>query len=718
MKPRYRSLPATFPVILLILTMSLLMGGLPSLHAKKTKKRPVDKLTFPAINQFQLPAYQKAKTANGIKLRLIKDDKLPLVTLRVLFRGGSAYEPLSKVGLSGITAEMLRIGGAKGIKPDELDKQLDANGISLGSRATIDYFTVTLTCLEENLDRSLSLMAKVLREPSFDDEKLEEIKTRMSSGISRRNDQPNGILGREFDKLIYGADSPFASVMEHEHIDNISRLDVMRTYRDFYAADNMLVGAVGPLEMDNFKKLFEKHFGSWNTKANLRPFPTATEQKHDFKVAFAVKNDLNQNYINVGHMGVKRDLKMEAKFMVFNSIFSQGASSRLYLRIRTKMGLSYGARGGVQPEEIYPGTTSFYTFTKSESTVPVLKAIFDEIDIIRKGKVTQKELKTAKDYFLNSFVFRYSTPGQILYNSLQKELYGIPEDADKKLLEDIKNVTADDVLEVAQKYLAPEKMVVCLVGNEKKIEGNLSDIGKVKKIDLTIKPPALKEKIPPATPESLAKGQQLIDSLAAGKYKGYTALKSLETTSDVSMSMQGRKIAMVIKSTQLFPGKNHVEVSVMGMKFYTIFDGKKGMSIQMGKKTVMPEEDVEKSTFGNIYDLFTSKDKHKVQYLKEEKIDGKTYDVLYIFDAKKNWKKLFVNRDSGLMEIEEEVAKLPGQSGVARKIKSDFKTVKGIPVSFSSKTFVKDKVVMEVKVKDVKVNPTVDPSIFKTDPGK
>jgi hypothetical protein len=101
--------------------------------------------------------------------------------------------------------------------------------------------------------------------------------------------------------------------------------------------------------------------------------------------------------------------------------------------------------------------------------------------------------------------------------------------------------------------------------------------------------------------------------------------------------------------------------------------------------------------------------------LKEETIEGKTYDVVYIFDQDKNWIKWFINKKTQMVEIEEQISKLPGTSGIARQVKSDFKKVNGIPFAFKSKTYVKDKVVSEVTVKQIGVNPPVDPKIFKTE---
>lgn len=698
---------------LVILLAVLFLTGFTGLDA--AKKRKLDSLKFPALNKIIRPELLKTETANGIKLRLIKDETLPIIELRVLVKGGNVYDPADKVGLAATTAQLLRIGGTTDLKPEDLDKLLDSKGITISLSTGDDYYTINLSCLKENIDEAVSILAKILQGPAFDKEKMEEYKGQLSSSISRRNDNPGPINSREFGRLIYGEKSPFSPVLEYEHLDNIEEIDIMRTYKLFFAPDNMLAGATGPMDIDELKSIFEKHFGGWTHHARIPAYPAVQAGAHDFKVAFAQKSNLNQSYFSIGHLGVKYDQANAAKFKVFNSIFSSGFSSRLMNRVRVKMGLTYGIGGGIGTEYFYPGATAFSTFTKSESTIKAIKAIQEEINTIRTEKVTPQELDEAKEAFLNSYVFEFSSPDKVLLTSLQREFFGIDENIADMLVEEVKKVTADDVLEVAKNYLHPDKMIICVVGNKEKLDGDLSQLGQVKELDISIKPPVLKEKIPEATPESLAKGAKLITDLAAKKYKGYKKLKSMELVISMSLLMQGRAFEMGVKNTQLFPDKSYSEISIMGMKMERTINGVKGTMKQMGQSVPVSEEEIKKERFSDLYFIFNNSDRYKFQYLYEKEIDGKKYDVVYIFDGPENWVKYFVNTETGLIEMEEEVSKFPGQSGVARTVKSDFRTVGGIPFAFKSVVSVKDTKVSELTFTEVKVNTTVDPSRFKID---
>ena len=693
--------------IILALTILLIFTGL-----SFSKKRKIDSIKYPKLKEFNIPVIQKASTDNGIKIRLIKNDKLPLINIVAIIKGGSVYDPETKISLADMTAQLLRIGGTAKMNGEDVDEFLDSNGITINISSSFDYFTIYMSCMDEKLDRGLEILSKILINPGFDKKKLDEIKTQLTSSVQRRNDSPQPILTREFDKIIYGNNSPFSSVLEYEHIDNISLDDIKNEYTRFFAPGSMLMGISGPVKLDMVKQNVEKYFGSWKNAAQIPSYPKVKKITNDFKIALGNKESLNQNYISVGHLGDKKNKKLQPVIKVFNSIFSQGMDSRLFNKVRTELGLTYGVGGGIFQNKLYNGKTYFTTYTKAESTIQVIKAIFGEIDKIRKEKVTDKELSDAKNYFLNSYVFKFSTPEKVLYSKLSDEFYGNDENEQKELLENIGKVTADDVYKLVQTHLLPENMKIVVIGNKKLIKGKLSDIGKVKELDISIKPPAVKEIIPEATTESLKKGQMIIAGLYKNKYKGYKKIRSYKMNFDMSMSIQGRQMTLGMDSTNVYPDKNYTEISVMGMKMTTIINGNKGIRNQMGQLIPISEKQIKDGKFGDIYDMYHNMKNYKFQYLKEIKEKGNIYDLIYVFNSEKKWKKLYINKKTGLIEITESMSNQPPMIGVTKTYGSDFKTIKGIPFRFKSETFFKGKKVRDVKVKSVKVNIKVDNKIF------
>lgn len=680
--------------------------------AAATEKRGFEKISYPELKAIDLPAPQAAATANGLRLRLLRDDKLPVVSLEILVRGGSAYDPADQVGLADVTAELLRIGGAAEFSSEQLDQLLDARGIEVAISSASDYFTISLSCLQENFPEAIALLAKMLRQPRFAADKLDEVKVKLASAISRRNDSPDGIRDREFNRLSYGAGSPFGAVMEYDHLENITLEDVRSCHQKYFAAANLLAGLVGPLEMAEILQVFEKNFGDWPAKADIAPYPQVQEPVHDFKVAFAEKANLNQSYVSIGQLGVKEDAAEKARILVFNAIFSQGFDSRLFVRVRSKMGLTYGVGGGIFTQYWRPGQTYFTTFTKSNTTILAIKAIFEEMDIIRKVRVGEKELLAAKDYFINSFVFKFSSPERIMGSELQREFYGLPADYQRNLLANIKQVTAEDVLQAANRYLDPEKMIMVVVGKEKDLDGKLGDLGPVKAIDITIPPPTVKEKIAAATPETLLRGRKLLQKIFKENYSGYAKLKSARFTGSAEIVTPQGTMALKTVETALYPDKFHREIALPFGKIEIITNGGKGVQRMMGKEEPLPAEEMKKGHFGEPQDVFTNLDKYDFQYLREEKLNGKIFDIVYASGAEGRWIKFFIDRASGLIEMDEKLEDLMGQKGVYRQVYSAFKKMDGIAFPMKAEMFLKDKKVMTAAISDIVLNIDVDEGLF------
>lgn len=699
------------------LAILLIIAGLLAINLTAASGPDINKLRYPELNDFTLPPIHKAALDNGLRLRVVRTDKLPLVNIRILLDGGSVHDPADKVGLASLTAGLMRIGGTKEWSGDELDLYLDRRGINLDVQAADDYYVATVSCLHKDLDAAVAALAQVLRSPRFAKEKMDEMRTRLSSSIARRNDEPNGIAAREFNRVIYGKNSPFAAVLEYAHLAAIKKADLTACHQRYFAPGNMLAGVAGPVDLEEVKAVFESHFGDWKHKAEVPAYPRVKTDPRTARVFMVEKSNLNQSTIHIGHLGFIRDLEAEPAQKVFNAIFSQGMNSRLFSTVRTKMGLTYGVGGGIGTAERHPGVTSFFTFTKSASSIKAIKAILAEADKIRAEEVTPEELKDAKDYFINSFVFRFSSPEKILNSELNREFYGLPEGYSQRMLEAIKKVTAADVLAAAKKYMLPENFKILIVGKEADLDGKLSELGKVEKVDITIPPPPMEETIPEATPESLEKGAAIMKKAFATTYKGYKGMKTLLTVADMKMTMPQGTFDMALENRTVYPDKRYTAMTIMGMKIETVINGDKGVMRRMGQAQPLPEDRIKGAGFGSMYNMANHPETYTFQYLKSANVDGVSCEVIYITspEFKDKWKKIYLNSENLYVLVEEQVSQMPGNAGIARETNSDFRVVSGIPFAFKSETKVKDKTVADVTVKKVVVNGPMDPSVFKVE---
>ena len=149
-----------------------------------------------------------------------------------------------------------------------------------------------------------------------------------------------------------------------------------------------------------------------------------------------------------------------------NEIFGGGFSSRLFNNVRAAKGLAYSVGGGVGTSFDHPGMTRVQMQTKSGTTVAGIDALYEEIEKMHAAAPDSDEMKRAKDQILNSFIFRFDTPGKVLREKMTYEFYHYPLDFLEKYRGEIDKVTPAQVQAVAKKYLQKDKLAVLVVGND------------------------------------------------------------------------------------------------------------------------------------------------------------------------------------------------------------------------------------------------------------
>jgi predicted Zn-dependent peptidase len=451
--------------------------------------RNYTKLKYPKLQDVQVPEVERVTLANGMRLFLLEDHELPLVSISVRIRTGSAYEPADKIGLASITGEVMRTGGTTTKTGDELDEELESIAASVETGIGLNSGSASMSVLKQDLDTGLAILADVLRNPAFAQDKIELAKMQQRSMISRRNDDVGEIAGREFGKLIYGPQSVYARQEEYATIDNISRDDLVTFHKEFYGPNNAMLAVWGDFDTRQMIEKIEKAFEAWE-KVDL-DLPKVPQVQYEFRKTVNVvrKDDVNQSNVYLGHIGGLMSDPDYFALIVMNRILGGGFTGRLFKNVRSREGLAYSVFGAYSANYEYPGEFYVGCQTKSQSTVYAIRAMIKEVQKMQEAEVTDQELALAKDSFLNSFVFNFDTKGEIVNRLMTYEYFGYPADFLQKTKQNVEKVTKADVLRVARKHLQPDKVQVLAVGRPDDFDEPLSALGPVSEIDITIPPP-------------------------------------------------------------------------------------------------------------------------------------------------------------------------------------------------------------------------------------
>ncbi|MBZ5607809.1 MAG: insulinase family protein [Acidobacteriia bacterium] len=504
---------------------------------------------LPPINP---PVPAEVTLSNGMKVFMLEDHELPLVSGTALIRTGNLFDPKGKIGLAGLTGDVLRAGGTTSKTGDQLDVELENIAASVESQIGESSGTLRFSCLKENTAQVLRVFKDLLTAPEFREDKLDLAKTQLRSEISRRNDDAHGIAEREFSDILYGRDNSYGWQMEYSDVDNIQRQDLLNFYRRYYFPANIQLEIYGDFSTAEMKATLEQLLGEWKySQAPVPPFPKVPE-KAEPGIFLATKTDVTQTFLDVGHLGgVLRDKDYPA-LEVAAEILGGSFSSRLFRNVRTEHGWAYsiGASWGAQYD--HPGLFHISGSTQSAHTVDTLKAVRDELDRIRTSEVTDQELQTAKDTVLNGFVFNFDRPSKTLNRLIVYEYYGYPRDFIFQYQKAVAAVTKADVLRVAKQYFRPQDLSYIAVGNPKDFGTPLSALDlKISDIDLSIPEP--KQETSQTDPASLEKGKDLLRRAqqSLGGSEKLAAVKDLQYQADVDVQTPGGP-PMKVKQTNSF----------------------------------------------------------------------------------------------------------------------------------------------------------------------
>lgn len=437
------------------------------------------------LRKFAMPQPKRIQLANGMVLFLQEDHELPLVRGRALIRGGSRNVPAAKAGLMGIYSSAWRTGGTAKQSGDELDQFLESRAAFVETGADIDSASVSMNILKGDFDAVFPIWLDLLRNPAFRQEKIDLAKTGANTGISRRNDDPGGIIGREASKLGYGTDSPYARQSEYATIASITRDDLLDFHKRTVHPNNIILSFIGDFDSAKLEKKLRDTFSWWTRGPQVaKPDPTANPAKPG--LYFIAKDDVTQANIAMVHAGAQRDNPDYPALVVMNEVFSGGFSGRLMQALRSQRGLTYGVGGGVSAPWDYTGLFRVQMSTKSETTLESVEALRGEIRRMVNDPVTDAELSLAKESILNAYVFTMDTRDKALGQRILLEYYGFPSDYYEKYPALLQKVTAADVQRVARKYVHPDSLAVLVVGKESAFEKPLSTLGPVTTIDIEI----------------------------------------------------------------------------------------------------------------------------------------------------------------------------------------------------------------------------------------
>ncbi len=678
-------------------------------------------LKYPSLNQIKVPEPVRFELPNGMVVYLVEDHELPNISLHATVRVGSRWEPAGKAGLARIAGTVMRTGGSVTQSGDQLDEELDRLGASVETGISEDSGGAHASLLREDLDRCLAIMADILQHPAFPQDKIDLAKIAERDGIARRNDNPNGIAFREFNRVIFGKDSAYGRLTEYATLDSITRDDLVAFHKRFFQPESTIFGAEGDFNAAEMRAKIEKAFGGWARGGGARLEPPAVDDAARNRVGFYSidKDNMEQSWVVMGMLAGRRDDPDYCALEVMNEILGGGFASRLFSNVRSAQGLAYAVFSNAAAGWDRPGTFLVGGSTKPETTLKIYHSMREQLEKLAASGATADEIARAKDGILKGMAFDFDSTAKILTRLMTYEYYGYPRDYLQRFRTGIEKVTAAQVTEVAAKYLKPAQFAVLILGKQKAYEGPLSSLGPVSAIDISIPQPK-QEALAAVSPEAAAKGKELmLAARAAMGGKELMKVKDVTIAADAVMSTPQGDVSLKTESTMSLSGKmlNKI-ISPMG-EMTVGYDGQAGWMGMGGQTREMPASqtgELNSSLFRQSIALLQNFEKpgYTVQALGPAQVEGKATEGVAVSEAASSLQlKIYIDPATNLIVMKHYTAALMGPPTETEEFYSDYRDVKGVKMPFRIVTRQAGKVGADMTVTDVKLNPGVPEAWYK-----
>jgi predicted Zn-dependent peptidase len=698
-------------LFVLILTVLFFVGMIGQVQAQKHYAD----IKYPKLNEIKVPKVEQVTLSNGMKLFLLEDHELPLVNLSARIRVGSTYDPEDKRGLASITGQVMRTGGTKKRTGDEIDEILEGIAASVETSIGLNSGTASMSVLKKDFETGLSILADVLMNPEFREDKIDLAKVQERSTISRRNDNVNALAQREFVKLIYGSDSPYARHTEYETVDKIARADLVAFHRTYYHPNNVMLGVWGDFKSSEVVKQIEGAFAGWD-KTDIA-FPAAPKVDYQFRqtVNLVEKNDVNQTNLVLGHIGGQRDDPDYFALILMNRILGQGFSSRLFRNVRSQEGLAYSVFGTYTANYNYPGVLFVGCQTKSETTVQATRSMLRQVKSMTQEEVTDEELAIAKDSYLNSFVFNFDTKGEVVNRLMTYSYYGYPSDFLQKTKASVEKVSKADILRVARKHLHADQMQILAVGKPADFDEELSVLGSVNNIDITI--PVVEEEAPEATEATLTKGREVLGKAiaACGGVEAFQAIKTVQQKGNLTIVTPQGEMSLQADATIAFPDRLRVTMKTPMGDVSQVMNGTKAWMVSPQGTQPAPREQLISSLWQSISYLFAHSDTEGLtaQHLGEADVSGQACEIVLITPPQAKSFKLFISAQTNMpVKMDYQGMNFMGAPVASEQSFLDFREVGGVKLPFKSVTLQDGKPAQEGITSEILINVSVDESLF------
>lgn len=403
---------------------------------------------------------------NGIKLLVREDPTVPTVAMRAVFPGGLRGETENSNGAFAFISDLLPTA-TKELGSRELSLKIADMAGSISGFNGKNTFGMKGDFLSRFFEPGLALFRDVLLTPAFDPEEAEKIRAELLAYLKQQEDSLPSLAFREFNRLIFqGHPYGLNTAGSEEAISRFTTDSLKDIYAKHARPGKMVLAVSGAVKAAEVRDLVDKYFGEWTEENGgqdqlgeesfLPPDVPATPE------IFSLERDKEQVHIIIGFLSTTLAGDDRYGMDILETVLS-GQSGRLFTELRDKQSLAYSL-SSFSLLGLDTGSFGIYIGTSPEKKDEVIQAVWKELYRVQEQAISTAELDKAKNLLISHYEMNLQTHGSQAMEMALNETYDLGQDFGNRYVKRISEITVDEILEVARKYILSDHYVMVSVG--------------------------------------------------------------------------------------------------------------------------------------------------------------------------------------------------------------------------------------------------------------
>ncbi|MBK9036349.1 MAG: insulinase family protein [Myxococcales bacterium] len=661
----------------------------------------------------KLPPVERWTMPNGLQVVVVKDDRLPTVAMQLAIRAGRSEEPLARLGVAELTANLLP-KGTKKRSALQIAKAIDNVGGSITADATLETTWITCASLAKDARTCLQLLPEMVTQPSFAPDEIAKAKQGLLAEVSRRLDDTGQLAAVQVQNLLWGDGHVRGWVTSPATITALTRADLVAWHKAWFAPNNAILAIAGDVDVAKLKADLNRAFAGWK-KATVPSRPRYPDPEPSAAVRLVDKPGLTQTQIRVAQLGLRHDDPRFFATLVWNDVLGAGGfSSRLMKVVRVAGGKTYGASSTFDRNQ-ERGALVAATFTRTEETVATLRLVEGELATMAKDGPTDDEIADAIAHVAGSYALRMTGADDIAAALVMAEMHGLSQAYVTNFPVLVGQVSRSEAADAAREILTPRRLAVVLVGDGAKLAPALDAAG------IAYERVAFSDPIGPQPggdrptfdPAKIAAAAKVLDAALAAKGARLTSLKTLRMVASGTLAAQGQNLPVTFKRTLVVPDRMRMDIEI-AKQFNVVIAVRGDAGWQSGPAGVadlpasqLPALEQQRFVDAELVLLHARAQGVTAALIGVDKVDGAVCDVVHVFAPGGLEVFLLLDQQTHLLR---QTRYLNGPAET-RETFGDYRTVDGLQIAHHRLSVGGDEK-SDLTVESVEVDPVVDDALF------